>query len=493
MQISHEEEMSTSRPSAGSTAPSHLDRIGADEFMTVIRYLSKRPRSTHWQSDVSARDVASVLKLGGPFAACARRSFSSLGLFCGEKSAPALYVDERKPHSAALFQYLLAELAPALEGLSVTSPLRVEGIPFERCTSLRCLHLLRAYRPTAVRKILSACRGSLRELALGGAAFDSVAVNAVAENCRGLQKLRMNYQQASGDLRLVWEVVGPTLVDLSLNMRMLESDDPFDLTSEIAAYCVVVSAFGYIGMSYTCDWLVQLCVKFGKKLTSLRFENFTRWPCNEQITRILDACPDLRIDADSNGLARDSVAIFRDRLRSVFITDKLCGDVKEEGKSVPSLEKLSVAVGFIQHSGTFFSNFLFSPKPALKSLKLIIGNRPIQPDNNPLDVIARLGTSLEELIIEADWIGKGVFRRIAETNNELSYVSVSCWMDFRFGQEAEDAAVSLVEDFVQCANLKTLVLISDALSSTSARISKASLGYGTRAVDIFIGGVQYGQ
>ncbi len=60
------------------------------------------------------------------------------------------------------------------------------------------------------------------------------------------------------------------------------------------------------------------------------------------------------------------------------------------------------------------------------------------------------------------------------------------------GEDAEIVAVSIVEDFAKCPLLTELELRIRAVPEKSARIVEACRAFRGRAVQIFIGGKQYG-
>ncbi len=60
------------------------------------------------------------------------------------------------------------------------------------------------------------------------------------------------------------------------------------------------------------------------------------------------------------------------------------------------------------------------------------------------------------------------------------------------GEDAEIAAVSIVEDFAKWLWLTELELRIRALPEKSARIAEACRAFYGKAVDIYIGGKQYG-
>ncbi len=103
-------------------------------------------------------------------------------------------------------------------------------------------------------------------------------------------------------------------------------------------------------------------------------------------------------------------------------------------------------------------------------------------------------TSLEVLEISTMSIAARVFRRLANANKGLQTVFISCWKlpVAEDGKDAEIAAVSVVEDFAKCPLLTELVLRDVALPEKSAKIAEACTAFQGRAVDIFIGGKQYG-
>ncbi len=73
--------------------------------------------------------------------------------------------------------------------------------------------------------ILAVYDGNLHELAVVGETLSMGVTNSIADNCVNLQKLQMEYRRSTGDLRRVWQTVGPTLEDLSLDLVMLDTKD----------------------------------------------------------------------------------------------------------------------------------------------------------------------------------------------------------------------------------------------------------------------------
>ncbi len=289
---------------------------------------------------------------------------------------------------------MLAELGPTLHGLFVhyhSSLLgRAQLDNFDRCMSLRRLHFSYGTKQYIVARILAACSGNLRELALGGDTLSVGTTNAIADNCVNLRKLQMDYRCTVGDLRRVWQTVGPTLQDLSLDLKMLDTEDWLVHIQDLTTFCVHVKAFEYNSMSSSFLLLVVLCRTLGPQLKSLRFVKYTRFPSNVHISKILDSCTNLhfRIDAIFGFQRLTSLAVFKDRLRSITIEDRFSGDAKEAGDSVPSLEKLCIYVFDMHTTELFLSSFFFSPKPALKSLHMTAINSPLRRDVNPLDTLA---------------------------------------------------------------------------------------------------------
>ncbi len=113
---------------------------------------------------------------------------------------------------SSLFENLVAELAPTLQGLSILIPWPSLGNRVSddllRCESLRCLRIRHGIDHTVLRRILEPRRGKLVELYLGGDFLELDTVDVIAENCGGLRKLRLEYDNSVSSLRSVWQAVG---------------------------------------------------------------------------------------------------------------------------------------------------------------------------------------------------------------------------------------------------------------------------------------------
>ncbi len=240
----------------------------------------------------------------------------------------------------------------------------------------------------------------------------------------------------------------------------------------MATFCVRVKATEFQNTNRSFKLLVVLCKKLGPQLTSLQFTK-ERLPSHAQISMILDACTYLhfRIDAIIEILEQDSFAIFRDRLRSITIDDRFIVNAKEARDSVPSVALLDICVSDAQRTGELLSNFFFAPKHALKSLHFCTF---LPRDDNSLDTLAGLVTSLEVLQVSTMSIAAHVFRRLANANKKLKTVSIAyeTLPEEEKGEDAEIVAVSIVEDFAKCLLLTELELRIRAVPGKSARIAE---------------------
>ncbi len=336
-----------------NVARSHLDSLGEGELQNVLRHLSARPRHVNWQHEISPRDVLSILLCGGPLAATARREILSLSMFSKSDELHALLLsksDELRElrvdifnHSGrVLFQHLLSELGPGLKGLFMRNYAWISPEVLRHCTLLRCLHIDSATMDMDRSELIAACKGNLRELAVAGRVLRRAMLCAIAENCTGLHKLRMEYKRTTAPSLLpVWQTVGPTLEELALDMRIVQSESGTNLVDEIAAHCSSVTAFGFKSRVSEFDLVVGLCEKLGPRLQLLRCEKIgSECPSQAQISKILDACCNLRVESDFGILQFYSLTVFRDQLRSLYMDDSFIvrRDIKEVGNSLLSLE-----------------------------------------------------------------------------------------------------------------------------------------------------------
>ncbi len=370
---------------------------------------------------------------------------------------------------------------------------------------MQSLSLFEMKRDFNLAKILDICGKSLTRLVLEGEVLSSENIFAISVFGRRVEDLTLEFDRYETLLSEVWISLGPNLEKLCFKTApvfiLFEGEASIvaatlrDSYFHIPAYCVKLKSFE-LQFSKGYGLPAEIIQCFGNKLEVLRLMNCKSCYSPDNLKRILEACPNVKVDAFLNHHISRSLQVLGDHLRALHIEPVEYPDIGRTEGACSNIEKLDLEV-WQEDPCSFITAFFDCPKSCLRVLNLdILGHIRL---DNCMNVLAERVDTVQIFTCATRKISVGSFQSFSAANKQLHTVRVDCFgtrhekKSLRHaeleGEELrimEDAAVSFVKDFSRCVGLKELVLAIHGLPKTSKRIEDACIGLRRRRLDVSI-------
>lgn len=457
-----------------------------DATLCILRCMSERPRSRYWMMHVNAKHLISLLGSDTELAAAARRIFTKLAAFQDHvtKAERELQVPVSTKGNRCAYRDLLGQLAPRLEHL-VFHGRRYEKGPLPPCPQLRSLRVVEEDYGFTLRRLLRACKGGLRELAVSGEHLRKASAHAIAMYGADLQVLSLEYVSAC-NLDAVWDVVGPTLTTLRLGLNKHKEDSRRinDKLPNVTSLQALDLHNGFLAF--------LIAIGVGSRLREFRalspvsvFDNL--------VGSVAVSCPNAKFDVCIVGAMELAVGAIGDRLRAVHVDI----DTEEQEAAQGTLVRAAQSADIEEISLTLWawnaSVFFDMERPKMRKLvleHLFEAADVLTPFMNKVGKSCRF---LEELSVEIEVdVEAECFTKFGALALRLEKVYIG--MNFVEANAAVDSmfVLSFVQDLSVCQTVKEINIGCDTfLGVKSTEIADGVLGLRARGIGIVVGDIIY--
>ncbi len=284
---------SNASPPTPKADPTYLNRLPVEILENILRQISRRPRQTRWERDISVDDIRLLLCGSGPMTDVAQRKLTGIRIsnkYLSSDYLPMAHWNDHLPEILSATGSNLTKIRLAIEPpfIAAWNDNWVHSI-VNHCTSVTHLTISGLSDDDLFENLLASRSGQLKTLDVN-CKYSKARVASIERHGAGLRKLVVTHP--AGDFTNAMRTVGRTLTEIEFTLGFPAMS--FDvLFMALKQFCREIRQMKFRGVNRGALLnLADLCVSYGAQLKRVSLPVIMS---PELMRNVVAECPNVRV------------------------------------------------------------------------------------------------------------------------------------------------------------------------------------------------------